>query len=457
MAGVRITGMASGLPPNIVEQIMDAERIPVKTMEKNKVKEDDKLKLVSEFETRVRDIQKNLEELVGTKGFANNKFISGDPSIVDGSIDSDKIVNGQWQIEVVQLAQKPGAVSNGFPDKDKTEIGVGYIKFQTPEGIKEVYVPGGQSTLQGVSDAINAAGIGMRATVLNDRKEKDSPFKLLVTGLSTGDDNQVEFPVVYMLDGDQDFYFDNAKKAQNAIVKVDGFEMEIPDNVSAEIIPGVTLDFKQTAPGREIRVAVKEDTDAISGKIKNFVDAYNKALQFIQDQHKLQKGPDGKERLGPLGGDSLVRGAEGALRRLIQAPQYGVDSDIKMMNQLGVEFNRGGTLNFNQEKFNAVLKAKAGHIAKFFRGDGFKVGFIPGVKREVDGLTNPTYGPLSNRKRAIQQKINQINERIERKEKQLEKKEESLRRQFGELETKMSRLQGQGAAIGGMVQPKPQG
>ena len=74
MAAIRFSGMASGLPPNIVEQIMEAERIPVKTMENQKLKEDDKIKLVTDLETKVSDISKNLSELVGIKGFTNTKL-----------------------------------------------------------------------------------------------------------------------------------------------------------------------------------------------------------------------------------------------------------------------------------------------------------------------------------------------------------------------------------------------
>src|SRR5688572_18807145 len=106
--------MASGLPPNIVEQIMEAERIPVKTMEVQKAKEDDKMKLVTDLETKISDITKNITELVGIRGFTAQKVTSGDPNIVDGLVDPNTSVTGEWQIEVIQLAQKPGAVSNGF-------------------------------------------------------------------------------------------------------------------------------------------------------------------------------------------------------------------------------------------------------------------------------------------------------------------------------------------------------
>lgn len=451
MAAVRFTGMASGLPPNIVEQIMDAERIPVKQMEAKKADEDNKLTLVTDLETKVTAITKSIGELVGVRGFANHKFTSGDENVISGTVDPDKVVTGDWQIEVVRLAQKPGAMSNGFPDKDKTQIGVGYLRFDTPEGRKDVYITQANNTLEGVANAINAANVGLRAQVLNDRKDADNPFRLLVTGMATGDDNQVAFPKIYMLDGDRDVYFDESRPAQNAIVKMDGFEMEIPENQLQDVIPGVTLDLKSAAPGRPINLSVKEDHEKITGKIKEFVDAYNAALQFIQDQHKLQKDKrTGKERLGPLGGDSLVRSTESALRRVIMNPQMGTGSKISRVAELGIEFNRNGTLAYSEEKFQKRLNSDPQTVAAFLRGDGFATGFIPTVKREITNLTNSAYGPLSNRKRGLTDKISQIDRRIEQKERQLEKKEEQLRAKFADLESKMSQLQSQGAAVGGI-------
>lgn len=448
MPGIRITGMASGLPPNIVEQIMDAERVPMKQMEMTKAKEDDKVKLIGDFETKVGDIRKNVDSLVGTKGFSDFKLTSGDPNIIDGTTDPAAGVTGTWQLEVIQLAQKPGAVSTGFPDRDKTQLGLGYIKFETPEGVKEVYINGKTNTLDSVASQINASNIGLRAQVINDRSDRENPFRLLVSGLSTGEDSQVTFPTIYLLDGDKDMYFDQSRPAQNAKVKLDGFEVELPDNTTKDLIPGVTLDLKQSAPGRQVMVKVKENLEVISGKIKEFVDSYNKALGFIQEQHKIQKGPDGKERLGPLGGDGLLRSAESGLRRVILNPQVGVDGSVTRMNELGVEFNRNGTLNFNQDKFNNTLNKDPKSVAAFFRGDGTSVGFVPTVKTQIKNLLDGGFGPIATRKKGLQTKIDQINKRIENKERQLSKKEEQLRQKFAELESKMSKLQSQGAAVG---------
>ena len=448
MAAIRFTGMASGLPPNIVDQIMEAERIPVKQMETKKTADEDKLKLVGELETKISDIPKSLAELVTTRGFQNNKLTSGDPNVIAGVVDPETSVPGSWQIEVKQLAQKPGALSIGFPDKDTTQIGTGYIKFKTPSGMQEVYINSENSTLQGVANAINSAGIGMRANVLNDRAEKENPYKILVSGLATGDDKQVEFPTIYMLDGDVDFSFEQSRPAQNAKIKVDGFDMEVPENIVKDIIPGVNLDLKQAAPGREIAVSVKEDYDVISGKVKTFVDAYNGALGWIQGQAKLTKDKGGKEHLGPFGGDGMLRTIENNLRRVILNPQMGVESQINRISELGIEFNRNGTLNFSQDKFNKKLTSSPQDVANFLRGDGFTVGFVPTVKREVNNLMNVAVGPLAVRKKGITDRIKQADQRIERKEVELEKKEDSLRRKFSDLETKMSKLNSQGAALG---------
>lgn len=443
--------MASGLPPNIVEQLMDAERIPVKQMEGQKTKQEDKLKLVTDLETKVNDITKNLSELTSTNGFSDKKFVSGDPNVVEGQVDPLSAIPGDYAIEVVQLAQKPAAISNGFPDKNETQMGVGYIKFNTPDGEKEIYINGTNSTLEGVANQINNANVGLKAQVLQDKKDPENPFRIMISGLATGSDKQVTFPRIYLLDGDQDMYFDQSRPAQNAKVKVDGFEIEVPENKVADLIPGVTLDLKSAAPGREIRMAVKENLEVISGKIKTFVDAYNGALEFIQKQNKLQAGEGKNPKLGPLGGDGMLRTIESSLRRVILNPQMGVDTPIRRVNELGIEFNRNGTLNFNQDKFNKVLNANPKAVAAFFRGDGFNTGFVSGLKREIGNLINGQFGVISNRKRGLDDKIKQINGRIETKERQLEKKEEGLRRKFADLESKMSELQSQQARVAAMA------
>src|SRR5665213_3153099 len=160
-------GMGSGLPPNIVDQLMEVEKLPIKTIEKSKGKEENRLKLITDLETKLNAITGSIGSLASARGFTDMKLNSGDTNVIQGAVDPNAAVNGNWNIEVEELAQKAAAITNGFPDKDKTQVGVGYFRFQTPDGDKEVYINGSNNTLEGVASAISNSGLGVKASVLN--------------------------------------------------------------------------------------------------------------------------------------------------------------------------------------------------------------------------------------------------------------------------------------------------
>ncbi len=440
-------GLGSGLPPNIVEQLMEAERMPLKTIERNKGKQENRLKLVQELETKLTAITGTIGALASTRGFTDMKLNSGDTNVVQGAVDPNAAVNGSWNIEVLELAQKAAAITNGFPDKDKSQVGVGYFRFKTPEGNKEVYINGENNTLEGVMSAINRAGIGVKASIMNDRRNPDAPYKLMITGENLGGDNQISYPTLYFLDGDQDLYFDEERVAKNGRVKVDGFEFEIGDNKVTDVIPGVTLELKQANPGKTVNISVKEDQEVVSGKVKSFVDGINGVLSFIQSQNAMTKDTDTSSTLG---GDSLLRNTENRLRSLIQNPQMGVGSTVTRVSQLGIVFTRNGTIEFDEKRFNETLARDPQSVQKFLAGDGFSTGFIASLKREVSTLMNSAFGPVAVRKRSLQDKIGQMNQQIENKERQLTKKEEVLRNKFARLEETISRMKGQAGAVQAM-------
>jgi flagellar hook-associated protein 2 len=445
MAGIRISGLASGLPPNLVDQVIEAERLPVKNMQEQKTKIEDKVKLVQDLESKIGDINKNLTAIVGAKGFVDKKLNSSFPEIINGTLDPEKADSGEWTIEVLQLAGKPSVVTNGFPDKDKTTMGVGYIKFDTEQGEKEVYISEDNSTLDKIAQSINDANIGVRAVIVNDRSDKEDSYKLEIAGLKTGDDHEVNFPVVYMLDGRRDFQFVSEMKAQNAKFKLDGHEFETAENMVTDLIPGVTLDLKKAQAGQPIRLNITENYEVISGKIKSFVDAYNAALGFIQTQNKLTPDKSGTPRLGPLGGDSMLRMTESRLRSIIQDSPLA-DSKFRRIIELGVEFNRNGTLNFNQEKFTKIVNSDPLNVVSFLRGDLVNTGFITNMKKKLSQITDAQTGTVTNRRKSYQDRVSQMDKRIEQKERNLTKREEQLRNKFSKMEESMAKIQSQGAA-----------
>ncbi len=444
MAAISFGGLSSGLPPNLVDNLIEAERMPIQNLEIRKGKTQSKLDLVNTLSEKVSKLTESIGTLASTRGFNDIKLLSGDPNIVQGVVDPGFAIPGSYNIEVLQLAQKAAAVTNGFPDRDRTQLGVGYFKFETPRGSVDVYINGSNNTLEGAVNAINSANVGVRASIINDRKSPDAPFKLLITGDSVGEDNEIKYPTLYFLDGDQDLYFDQEIEAKNGVVKIDGFEFEITDNTVKDVIPGVTLELKQAAPDRNVNVTVKEDQEIVAGKVKEFVDGLNEVLKFIQSQSKMDANTDTSRTLG---GEGLLRSLENRIRSLIQNPQVGINGKIRSLNQLGVTFNRSGTLDYDADKFNSVLSRDPQAVQSFFAGDGFAVGFVPSLKNQIRVIMDPSMGPISLRKKSLQDQIKRLDDNIERKDKQLLKKEESLRRKFAKLEETMSRLKSQGGAV----------
>lgn len=451
MAGISIGGIASGLPPNLVDQLIEAEKQPIKNIQAQKGKQENRLKLVTDLETKLNAITGTIGGLASTHGFSDLKLISGDNNVVGGTVDPTAATNGSWNVEVESLAQKAAAITNGFPDKTKTQLGVGYFRFETADGSQSVYINGENNTLEKAANAINAAHVGVKASVINDRSDPDYPFRLMIASDTLGADNQVEYPRLYFLDGDQDIYFDKKQEAKNGKVKVDGFEFEIGDNKVSDVIPGVTLEVRQANPGHSVNVSVKEDKEVVAGKIKSFVDAYNGVLAFIQQQNNLNKDSD---TTSTLGGDGLLRSVEMRLRAIIQNPQYGL-GPINRLNDIGIQFTRAGTLEYSEERFNKALATNPAAVQKFLAGDGFKNGFVPTLRREIGNLLNTAFGPVANRKRSLQDRIKQMDDQVAMKERQLKTKEEQLKRKFAAMEETISRLKGQGGAVANLAASAP--
>ncbi len=443
--GISFGSINTGLPPNIVQQLVDAERMPIKAVEVRKGKSQEQLKLVQDITGKVREIFAGLRELGNTRGFADVKLATGDPNILSGTVDKNVAKPGSYQIEVLKLAHKTSAVSNGFPDKNETQVGVGYFKMKDANGeSKEFYVDDKNNTLDGLAKLINGKGLGIQASVLQDKSDKDTPYRLMLSGKGVGNDQKIDFPTFYFLDSDQDFFIEKERPAENGRVKVDGYEFDISENKLDDVIPGATIELKSASPGKEINVSITEDREVITGKIKKFVDQMNGVFQFIQAQNKLDKDSDTTKTLG---GDGLLRDIENRLRNVMQNPAYGVEGSIKYMSEVGITFNRSGQLAFDEEKFNAVVAKQLPDVSNFFVGNALDVGFIPQMKNALNTMLDPTNGPLTQREQGLKSKIDQFDQQIANKERNLAQKEIQLKNQFAHLEETMSALKSQGAFL----------
>ncbi|MAF76871.1 MAG: hypothetical protein CME63_00810 [Halobacteriovoraceae bacterium] len=447
--GISFGSINTGLPKDIVKQIMEAEKIPLKKMESRKGKFGDKKALVDQLTQLFQDLKGNILANGNSRSLRELKYDTNE-NLVGVTIDKNLASPANYQFEVVSLAQKSSALSSGFSDKDESYVGVGYIQYSLPNGeSREIYVDSDNASLTGIAKLINKeSNNGMHATVINDGSGTDTPWRLLLSLDETGDGQRADFPYFYFVDGEEDLYLEQERPAQDAVIKVDGFEIEVPENKVKDIIPGVTIDLKKAKPGEEFSLKVSEDTAAVSDKIKSFVDSINSILSFIKQQNTLDENSDTSRTLG---GDILLQTIEGRLRRVV-FQDVETSKGMKRIGDIGITFQRDGSLSLDQKKFDAVLADDYSLVSEVltgrFKEDGTKSsGFIDNLNEFVGMALRFPNGVLTTRKKGLESKMDQIDRRISQKQRMLEQKEKNLKDKFARLEGTIARIQSQGAGV----------
>ena len=289
----------TGLPKDIVQQIMASERIPIQKMESRKSNINSKVELVNEITKLVEDLKGDLLSISSPKDLQEFK-VETNNELIDVIVDKNIATSSITQMEVLNLARKSSAMTNGVADKDETYFGVGFLQYTLPDGTeKEIYIDKDHSSLTGIAHLINSDDSnGMKANVVNDGKDTNTPWRLLINLEETGDRNNADFPYFYLIDGYEDLYLDNERSANDARYKVNGFELESPTNKVKELLPGVTVDLKKAKPGEEFYIKITEDIKAVSEKIENLIEKINAVLKFIKDQNSLDENSDTSKTLG---------------------------------------------------------------------------------------------------------------------------------------------------------------
>src|SRR5690606_10500633 len=118
-------------------------------------------------------------------------------------------------------------------------------------------------------------------------------------------------------------------------------------------IDGVTLNLKKVTPeGETIVLDVARDEEAILRKAESFVSAYNMLAQQIAS---LGRYDAATRTAGPMLGDSLLRGIDTQLRRMLSEPVAGMQGRYRTLTNLGIEMTQEGTLKFDHAKFRQAL------------------------------------------------------------------------------------------------------
>jgi flagellar hook-associated protein 2 len=183
-------GIASGLnTTELVDAIITAERAPARLLEYRQEQKTTELTTFSSLEALLLALRTEASRLARASTFDVSAFTVSDNTVLDAS-SPGLVPAATYDIEVRKLAQAHQIASQGFGSMSDV-VGSGEFTIQVGQGSAvTVTLTGENNTLADLKDAINAAGAGVNAAIINDGSRANA-YRLVLTGDKSGIQNRI--------------------------------------------------------------------------------------------------------------------------------------------------------------------------------------------------------------------------------------------------------------------------
>ncbi len=392
---ISTVGIGSGLDINgIISQLMTVERQPLAALAQKEAKFQTKLSAYGTLKGAMSSFQTAMRDLSTVSKFRSVKATVADTTILSASTASGA-VPGSYSIEVTQLAQSHKIASAGFTNTTDT-VGSGTLTIQfgtwngtsftanADKATKTVTIASSQSSLVGIRDAVNAANIGVTASIVNDGATAGN--KLVFTSNDTGAANSLKITVadddgnntnnsgLSQLAYDPAGTSGNGKNltqtasALNATLTMDGISITKASNVIDDVIEGVTLTLlKVSAASTPTTLTVSRDTGSVQSSVEAFVKSYNDLRKTVAD---LTAYNAETKQASVLQGDAAARSVLTQVRRTLSTTLTGLSGAYTDLSQVGVSFKSDGTLSLDSTKLQSALSSNFNDVAGVFAAYG---------------------------------------------------------------------------------------
>ncbi len=440
MATITFGGLATGLNTQaIIDGLVAIERQPITVLQNQQSMLQDKITLYQSLSTNLGALKTAVTQLSTASDFFVKQAKSSNEDVLVATASSNAGAAAH-NVSVTSLARGSTLGSATFGDTNATAVGTGTLAITVGTTTLNITVDSSNNTLEGLRDAINNSGSDVNAAIITVSAGATPSYRLVVSGKNTGLANAVTIDESGLTQGAGETApgFTTTQAAQDANLLVDGIAVARSSNVISDVIPGVTLDLKNTSAG-EIQVTVNNDNETIKKQLNDFVSAYNDVVSFINDKTKYDSATSSG---GPLIGDATLRSLKRNLQSLITTPVSGSPA---ILADIGVATQKDGTLSVDNGKFDAAVETNLTGVGNLFL-DATN-GLAIGITNFADSANRIGDGILSARIGGAQDQIKRITDQIARKEDAVTRLQDDLTRRFTVLETLVSQLNTQGAYL----------
>ena len=430
MADITVQGLASGLPSDLVDKLVQAEQAPLTRLADKKVTQQTRLAAVQDLNKKLLTLKAAMEGLDTKSDYQLRAATSSDEETVGVTVSGAPAV-GTYTISDVVLAQNDQKRHTAGVASRNDPLAAGTFAFTYAGGTEQEVAVSGGETLSDLVDKINALGAGVTATVIND----GTSDYLVLTGDDTGAANTIQITANTTIAGFEAPDFTDTATEQDASFSLNGLTISGASNTFAGNVSGLSIDLlKATGAGETVTLSVGRDTAGLTGRIQSFVDAYNTLASTLAD-HASYDADTGSRTI--LFGDPAVRSIQFQLRNLLSTPVDGLGGAYDTLAELGITTNKDtGALEVDATKLDAALAADYDGVAKLFYGDedlGIQ-GYGSRLASYLDDVTNPAVGLMQGKTSAIQAQIKALDNQITSTQQRVDISSQRIRDQFASLE-----------------------
>lgn len=492
---MRIGGLASGMDiDNLVNKLMEAERMPLQKMEQDQTK-------LTWKRDAFRDVNKTLSELddmvlnMKMSGTYNSKSVSSSDESAVTATASPSAGNGTYSIEIERLAKSAVNASTESIDFD-ADTTFGELIENGDIGITEdektfqfiTYDENGDEktphkyTLQD-DETLNDL-LGRITSDNNDVRAFYEPTtqKIIMETDRTGEYNpsgaEIDFSGETFFTETLNMDISNEKGGTDAEFTYNGLEETITSHDNSYELGGVNFQFNDTTDGESVNLTVTNNVDESYESIMDFVDKYNEVVDKLNETQQEEKFRDyppltdaqkeemtereielweEKAKSGILRGESAISQGLFSMRSSWYS-NVETDGAYSSLTELGItttsNYLDGGKLEVNEQELKDALANDPDSVHKVFSNSS--EGEDRGIINRLEDALDSTIGQIEQRagkgtdtleNYTLGKRMKDLNERIASFEERMVQVENRYWSQFTEMEKAIQRMNQQSAQL----------
>ena len=336
----------------------------------------------------------SLVSLQTASSFRTKQATSSDEAVLSVT-SSSSALSGEYEVDITQLATAHKLATDpnlanakftaatdtlstgtltfkfGVTDYDKGTDSYNNFTQDSDKATKSIAIT--DSSLKGIRDAVNNANIGVSSSIVFDGTNYRLVFvansgasSSLEVTVSDDDGNNIDDSGLSLLAFNSGAtHLEQTGSAQDSIASVNGIAVSSGTSKFTNVIDGVSINALKVGTAT---INVDVNKTSIKSSVNSFVNSYNSLINTINDLGSYD-AETGKS--GILNGDSILRGVDSQISRLLGTQVAGVDGAFRILADIGITRDaKNGTLVLDSGKLNSAIDNNYEDIARLFSSYG---------------------------------------------------------------------------------------